>query len=1058
MKKVVLLLLALILGATMLATVASADDFKVYTPADMEAGELVKALEADIFYKTDKDGTAFVRMDAMDGNYPNGILRFHFTPTDISLTEYPHVRIRYKTDSLAGTLDVTNRTKKGEGWGASHPELIGDEKWHSAVIDMSKMTGGTGAGQPGEMGVNLVLKPFGTRNVLLPEPSYFDVAYIACFKSEAEALAYNKEAEEEKVVERVIPEKVVYGPNKLIDEFAFTVRGAEFEVKEDKDGTKYIHSVAKPGQYNAGTLRLDFAPFNISLTENRYIKVKYRSDSNQDKLDMSCASVKGESWLGSGKHPAMVRDSWQEVIIDMLDMTGGKGVPEIGETNIVFQMKPFGSQNMTLSAEYYFDLAYIACFTSLEAAEKYTFNEKDDVASELLGATLETATDELVEKYMAEIDAKIEAILSTPTEVTVKGTTYYVSADGDDNNDGKSPEKAWKTIARVNKAALKSGDGVFFRRGDSFRTEESLIVSEGVTYSAFGYGKKPVILCSIDASGADKWIATDVENVYRFDGEIAGETNDVGNIVFDNGKAWGIQIQKTKDGNRLYIGRVYNGLEFLDTNGAAFKGYMDLNQNLEFYHDWSTKTLYLYSRDGNPGEIFKSVELVDKGHGIKAAPDAVAKDVVIDNIEVFGTGSHGIGFGGGGSQNTVVQNCVFRFIGGSIQYTDGRNTRYGNAVESCGNINGFIIRNCYASQIYDCCWTVQSGGYQTFNNVEMYGNVSEFCNTGLEVWQKGGRTTKMRLYDNYTRFNGYGWSNQRPNKDGNFFYGASGELVASVMRNNEVYNNVNLFASSTALKVVSTGPDQYNFHDNVYIMEEGKKLGGLASNPMDGEGAYINYNYDQRGVSRATITGFEPGSKFYIYKAEPYGNMYDLFKPIDRSREFSDVAKNFWGLEYINYVTSNGLFQGVSTFEFAPNSTMTRAMAVTVLMRMAGEEAAEVTLPYSDVNASAWYVPGIKWAYANKVIEGDDNFRPDESITREELADMLYRYAGKTPVEVKLDFADADKISSDRVDAIAFCVNAGIINGYEDKTVKPAGTATRAEVSAMIYRFANLEK
>ena len=55
-------------------------------------------------------------------------------------------------------------------------------------------------------------------------------------------------------------------------------------------------------------------------------------------------------------------------------------------------------------------------------------------------------------------------------------------------------------------------------------------------------------------------------------------------------------------------------------------------------------------------------------------------------------------------------------------------------------------------------------------------------------------------------------------------------------------------------------------------------------------------------------------------------------------------------------------------------------------------------------------------------------------------------------------FVDADKISSDRVDAIAFCVNAGIINGYEDKTVKPAGTATRAEVSAMIYRFANLEK
>ncbi|MBQ7820730.1 MAG: S-layer homology domain-containing protein [Clostridia bacterium] len=1053
MKKIALLLLALVLGATLLATVTSADDFKLYTPADMEAGELIKASQAEIIYGVDRDGTAYVRTDAMDGEYLNGILRTHFTPTDISLTEYPHIRVRYRSDSLSGLLDVTNRTKKGEGWGAPHPELIGDEKWHSIVIDMSKMTGGTGAGEPGEMGVNLVLKPFGTRNVLLPEPAYFDIAYIACFKSEADALAYNKEAEEEKVVEKVIPEKVVYGPNKLIDELAFTARGVDSEVKEDKDGTRYIHNVVKPGTYTSGRVRLDFAPFTISLTENRYIKVRYRTDSAQQKLDMSCNSTKGESWL-SGNQPDLVRDSWQDVIVDMLDMVGGKGVPEIGETNITFQMKPFGSQNMTINAEYYIDIAYIACFTSREAAEKYTFDEKDDIASTILGTTLETASDELVEKYMNEIDAKIEEILNTPTEVTVTGTKYYVSADGDDSNDGKSMEKAWKTISRVNKAALKSGDGVFFRRGDSFRTEQSLIVSEGVTYSAYGYGKKPVIVCSIDASGADKWIPTDAPNVYRFDGEITGETNDVGNIVFDNGKAWGIQIQKTMQGNRLYIGRVYNGLEFLDTNGAAFKGYIDLNQNLEFYHDWSTKTLYLYSRDGNPGEIFKSIELVDKGHGISAGGN-VAKDVIIDNIEVFGTGSHGIGFGGG-SQNTVIQNCVFRFIGGSIQYTDGRNTRYGNAVESGGNINGFTIRNCYASQIYDCCWTVQSGGYQTFHDVKMYGNVSEFCNTGLEVWQKGGRTTKMQLYDNYTRFNGYGWSNQRPNKDGNFFYGASGELVSSVMRNNDVYNNVNLFASSTALKVASTGPDQYNFHDNVYIMEEGKKLGGLAADPMDGEGTLVNYSYDQRGISRATVTGFEPGSKFYIYKAEPYGNMYDLFEPIDRSKMFSDVASNFWGKQYVDYVTSNGLFQGVSNYEFAPNGSMTRAMATTVLMRMADGEAKNTALPYTDVAEGAWYTPGIAWAYENGVIASADKFRPDENITREELADMLYRYAGSEAAEAELDFTDADEITPEYADAIAFCVNSGIIGGYDDGSVRPKGGATRAEVSAMIFRFANL--
>lgn len=87
---------------------------------------------------------------------------------------------------------------------------------------------------------------------------------------------------------------------------------------------------------------------------------------------------------------------------------------------------------------------------------------------------------------LAEVDKlseeRISAIRSTETKVEVTGTKYYVSADGSDDNDGKSPEKAWKTLAKVNSAKLTRGDGVFFRRGDTFRGK--IVAAQGITYSA----------------------------------------------------------------------------------------------------------------------------------------------------------------------------------------------------------------------------------------------------------------------------------------------------------------------------------------------------------------------------------------------------------------------------------------------------------------------------------------------------------------------------------------------------------------------------------------------
>lgn len=1051
MKRLLSVLFLIILMSTVMITVAAADD-TVYTGDKLNVIERLWATNATVTSETDSsDGISYMRVSAEAGEYANGSLKIHFCPRDISLGDYPYIKVIYRTNAISGIMDTTNRTVRGEGWPSEHPALNNDEKWHSTVVDMTAMTGGTGVGFPGEMDIQLVLKPFGTRSTVLLDDAYCDIHTIACFKTLEEAESYTagiEYVEEEKVLT-----KSVYGVNRLEKEYVISVSESGLSLSLE-DG--YYHVTAKPGSYTNDDLKITFLFADISLTELRYVKFRYRTDSVSQRIDTTIRSSGNESWPSS--HPVPKGDGkWHEEIIDIFDMTGGGGVPPVGELGIRLVLKPFGAGNVTLAKDQYFDIEYVACFPTKEEAESYVYNVEDDksgIGAAYESAVLEYADSALVEKYMNEIEERINEIIYTETDVTVSGTKYYVSADGDDNNDGKSPETAWKTIGKINQTTFSEGDGIFFRRGDSFRTVDTIIVQNGVTYSAYGYGHKPIILCSVDGSGAEKWIETDAPNVYKFAEEIPGGTRDVGNIVLDGGVANGIQIQSTKSGNRHNIGRVFNGLEWINTSTGKFDGYKDLNANLEFYHDWDTNTLYLYSAHGNPGELYDSIEIVDKGNGFSGKE---VKNVVIDNIEVFGTGSHGIGFSS--VWDSTVQNCVFRFIGGSIQgkYIFGRDysTRYGNAVESSGNAINFTIQNNYASQIYDCCWTVQNTGSFTFDNVVMRDNVSEFCNTGLEVWMSGGRLTNMQLYNNYTRYNGYGWSNQRPNKDGNFFYGAEG--LANIMYGNDVYNNVNIFASHKAIIAVATGKDQYNFHDNVYIMEEGKLLGGISATPENGSGSWVNTPYDARSIARVTARGYELGSKFYIADS-PYENMYDIYVPYERVKMYSDVNDDFWGKEAVDFVTSKGYFKGITHTEFAPDGTMTRAMLVTVLARIAGETSTGKS-SFADVNSSAWYIPGVAWAEENGIVAKGGNFRPDELATREEIADMIYRLSVKMGIKTEskdVQFEDFNTVSEGYRDGMKFCTSNGIISGYTDGTIKPQNDVTRAQAAIMIQRFVNL--
>ena len=173
---------------------------------------------------------------------------------------------------------------------------------------------------------------------------------------------------------------------------------------------------------------------------------------------------------------------------------------------------------------------------------------------------------------------------------------------------------------------------------------------------------------------------------------------------------------------------------------------------------------------------------------------------------------------------------------------------------------------------------------------------------------------------------------------------------------------------------------------------------------------------------------------------------------------FGDVPQTSWFADAVKYVSENKLMNGTSTTAFSPNENMSRAMLVTVLYRMSGETA-EADSSFGDVSASAYYAAAVSWASSEGIVNGTDSgmFSPDLSITREQLAAMLYRYAGEPSVSADLSaYTDTIDISPYASKAVEWCVAKGILSGKSATRLTPQDTATRAECAAMLQRFAVL--
>lgn len=181
-------------------------------------------------------------------------------------------------------------------------------------------------------------------------------------------------------------------------------------------------------------------------------------------------------------------------------------------------------------------------------------------------------------------------------------------------------------------------------------------------------------------------------------------------------------------------------------------------------------------------------------------------------------------------------------------------------------------------------------------------------------------------------------------------------------------------------------------------------------------------------------------------------------EPETPAKVFSDTY-NHWAKDAVAFVTERGLFQGTSETTFSPNGDMTRGMVVTVLHRLENTPATSAVNIFRDVPSGTWYTDAVAWASSSGIVQGNgDGFLPNDSVTREQLATILFRYMKNlgltTDKRAPLSsFSDSSGVSSWATEAMQWAVATGLINGKSGGILDPGGKATRAEVATMMERL-----
>lgn len=396
-------------------------------------------------------------------------------------------------------------------------------------------------------------------------------------------------------------------------------------------------------------------------------------------------------------------------------------------------------------------------------------------------------------------------ILNTKTEVEISGTAYYVSNNGSDDNDGLTPETPWKTLSKAKDFPYNEGDAILLERGSVFR-EGMAMRCPHTTLSAYGEGDKPKIYGSPkNFNLVSDWKTTEYENVYLCAEKFE---KDVGNIVCNNGEFYGFKQV---------------------INNFGFKGEIsELKADMEFYHDNETGKLYLYS-SGNPAERFSDIEIC-----IGGCVGMIADHLVIDNICTKYCGAHSIA-SGVPRRGITVQNCEMGWIGGMIQFItdDGRRVRFGNAVEIYVECFDYNVCNNYIYQVYDAGIThqyFQDARRDIFmEDIRYADNLIEYCTYSIEYALACQTDANQHMHNvvienNIMRYAGYGFGEQRPDKDAAAHiksWETCNESKNFVIRNNVFDRSDYMLLHIAAFK----GKNLPELKGNTYIQIKGGELG-----------------------------------------------------------------------------------------------------------------------------------------------------------------------------------------------------------------------------------------
>ncbi len=533
-------------------------------------------------------------------------------------------------------------------------------------------------------------------------------------------------------------------------------KGPMFQMKEQERGTAEIEYTAVDNDTWI-SIRFECAPESICYIKNVQLSEKNSSNNLLKNGDFSTGNG---SWIGWSVGGQYVSDKETS---DEVSVTYGREILNSDPTFFIREEK---------------DYMYTTAF-----------NAADRLNPQSGGA------DGIAESMRVSIMNEKDCLAASD------GTVYYISSrNGNDNQDGKSPNTAWKTIAayREHSAQIQAGDIVLFERGGVYRGEiierTVLPLISGVNYGAYGVGAKPAIYGSKqNYIGLGSWKKTDKEHIWMCSEEIS---SDAGCMVFNHGQAVGVKRLKESD----------------------------MKSNFEFYHDLDTKTLYLYM-DCNPALNFYDIEICENSYMVLG--NAGSHDIQIDNLTLKYSGGHAVRFHPD-AENISITNCEIGFIGGSLQLP-GKNIRYGNGIEFWNGCKNLTIKNNWIYQIYDAGFTHQGGadaegGCYTQEQILFAGNLVEYCSFSLEYW--AGNPDKdvlknITYENNVVRFNGYGWGMLRPDTNGVASINAWGHTETFYAEDFVIRNNI--FDLSTKALIFSHYTEEPNvvFCGNSYYQKEG---------------------------------------------------------------------------------------------------------------------------------------------------------------------------------------------------------------------------------------------